>query len=293
MDRKYQDSNRRMPRGKRDMSDNMNRDWQFRRDSNNDMGDLNEDNWRFQDQDRYAGGSQGNFDNDLYGSGPTASGRDWGHGYSGRSDNWRHSGGGRGGHGHHEKGLGQRAMEKLGEFFGKGPKGYKRSDDRIREDVNECLWRHPSIDASELEVEVKEAIVTLRGQVDSRRTRRLVEETIEDLPGVSDVIMEVRVATRGSDANWSGSATIPGTSAQSGSYGSSQSMSSGGRSGGMTTGMHSGSSMGGELSQQMSSDMGGGLGSDIDSGMTSGGSSKTARQTSRGSSSKSKSRKRS
>ncbi|HEX4923039.1 MAG TPA: BON domain-containing protein [Bdellovibrionales bacterium] len=277
MDRRFQDSSRRMWRGMRDMSDDMNRSWQNRRDSN--MGDYDENDWRFQDQGRSSGGNQGRFENDMYGAG-----RDWGHGYSGRSQNfgrgdeWGQSGGeggmfGFGGsrhQGQHEKGLGQRAMEKLGEFFGKGPKGYKRSDDRIREDVNETLWRHPSIDASELEVDVKDGTVTLRGQVDSRRTRRLVEETIEDLPGVSDVIMEVRIAPRGSDATWAGSSTISGTSAHGSSSGGSQ---------------MAGSSMGGDMSQDMSSNMGGGR----SGGRASAGGSISARS-SYGSGSKTKSR---
>ena len=38
---------------------------------------------------------------------------------------------------------------------GRGPKGYRRSDERIEEDINEQLPRHPEIDAREIEVKVK------------------------------------------------------------------------------------------------------------------------------------------
>lgn len=78
-------------------------------------------------------------------------------------------------------------------FAGKGPKGYKRSDDRIKEDVCECLERSSQVDASEIEVEVKDACVTLKGAVDSRQAKRNAEMLIENLRGVDDVINELKV----------------------------------------------------------------------------------------------------
>src|SRR5690606_19088569 len=47
-------------------------------------------------------------------------------------------------------------------FFGKGPKGYRRSSERIKEDVSEALYRHPEIDASEIEVSVQGGEVVLK-----------------------------------------------------------------------------------------------------------------------------------
>ena len=38
---------------------------------------------------------------------------------------------------------------------GRGPKGYSRSDDRIREDVSDRLSDDHMIDASDIEIEVK------------------------------------------------------------------------------------------------------------------------------------------
>ena len=83
-----------------------------------------------------------------------------------------------------------------GPFAGRGPRGYQRSDERIREDVCELLTHHGEIDASSMEVEVSRATVTLRGTADSGRIRRLVEELIEDVPGVRDVQNELRVNQR-------------------------------------------------------------------------------------------------
>jgi osmotically-inducible protein OsmY len=76
-------------------------------------------------------------------------------------------------------------------FMGKGPKGYKRSDDRIYEEVCELLTRNPEIDATEIGVRVSEGIVTLEGKVPGRRAKRLAEEIIEDLPGVLEVKNEI------------------------------------------------------------------------------------------------------
>lgn len=78
-------------------------------------------------------------------------------------------------------------------YAGRGPKGWRRSDDRIREDVNETLEMHPHIDASEIEIEVKEGMVVLRGHVEDRRQKRLAEDVIENLPGVRDVRNEISV----------------------------------------------------------------------------------------------------
>jgi len=74
------------------------------------------------------------------------------------------------------------------DFRGKGPKGYVPSDDRIREDVCELLARDPRIDASNMEVSVLNGVVYLKGTVESRQVKRLAEISLEQLPGVVDII---------------------------------------------------------------------------------------------------------
>ncbi len=81
-----------------------------------------------------------------------------------------------------------------GTFAGRGPRNYQRSDERIREDVNERLTADPRVDASEIDVRVQNGEVTLSGTVDERRTRRLAEEIIEDLSGVREVHNDLRVS---------------------------------------------------------------------------------------------------
>jgi osmotically-inducible protein OsmY len=87
-------------------------------------------------------------------------------------------------------------------FAGRGPRNYQRSDDRIEEDVNESLTRHPGFDASDVEVKVQNGEVTLTGTVDSRYDKRMAEDAAESCSGVRDVHNQLRVSgagARGSD----------------------------------------------------------------------------------------------
>jgi hypothetical protein len=81
----------------------------------------------------------------------------------------------------------------VGRFAGRGPKGYRRSDERIREEVNEELTRHPEIDASEIEVNVENGEVTLTGKVGDRHQKRLAEDLAERCSGVNDVHNQLKV----------------------------------------------------------------------------------------------------
>ena len=78
------------------------------------------------------------------------------------------------------------------DYRGRGPKGFSLSDERIREDVCEVLARDSRIDATEIEVEVKEGTVFLKGMVDGRQTKRLAELAIENLLGVNDIINQLK-----------------------------------------------------------------------------------------------------
>ncbi len=84
-----------------------------------------------------------------------------------------------------------------GGHVGKGPKGYRRSDERIHEEVCEQLAQHPDVDASDVEVEVRDGEVTLRGTIEDRWMKRLAGDAIESLSGVRDVHNQIRVMDRG------------------------------------------------------------------------------------------------
>lgn len=93
------------------------------------------------------------------------------------------------------------SSQGTGQYRGRGPKGYRRSDDRVREDVCECLTEDDFIDATNIEVLVKDCEVTLTGTVNSREEKRRAEDLIEDLLGVRDVNNTLRVVeeSRGSE----------------------------------------------------------------------------------------------
>ena len=75
---------------------------------------------------------------------------------------------------------------------GKGPKSYRRSDERIREDVNDQL-SEGYLDASEIEVMVVDGVVTLSGTVNSRSDKRRAEDIADDVRGVKNVENRLRV----------------------------------------------------------------------------------------------------
>lgn len=93
--------------------------------------------------------------------------------------------------------LGQRIKGWFQGHRGKGPAGYTRSDERIRENVCEALADDDRVDASNIEVTVKNGEVTLTGTVDDRQSKRIAEECIENLSGVKDVQNQLRVGSTG------------------------------------------------------------------------------------------------
>lgn len=85
---------------------------------------------------------------------------------------------------------------RSGSHRGTGPKNYQRSDDRIKDDVNDRLTDNSLLDASDIEVDIADSEVTLSGTVDSRYAKRLAEDLAEDVSGVSNVENRLRVKSR-------------------------------------------------------------------------------------------------
>lgn len=79
---------------------------------------------------------------------------------------------------------------------GKGPKGYMRSDERIKEDVCDALMDDNEVDASEIEVSVKKGEVTLEGTVDSRQAKRRAEQCTDRCTGVIDVHNNLKINSK-------------------------------------------------------------------------------------------------
>jgi len=82
-------------------------------------------------------------------------------------------------------------------FAGRGPKGYRRSDARIREDVSDALTDDAAIDASDITVQVQDCDVTLMGTVADREQKRRAADLAEQVAGVRDVMNRLRLSRPG------------------------------------------------------------------------------------------------
>jgi hypothetical protein len=82
--------------------------------------------------------------------------------------------------------------------FNQGPKGYSRSDERIKEDVSEHLMGEEGIDPSEVTVQVSNGVVVLEGTVPERYMKHVIEDIVDGCMGVKDVQNQLRVSRRGS-----------------------------------------------------------------------------------------------
>lgn len=78
-------------------------------------------------------------------------------------------------------------QRRLASQYGKGPKGYVRSDERIREDVCDRLSDDDEVDASDISVSVKAGEVLLEGTVVDRHCKHRAEDIAESVSGVRDV----------------------------------------------------------------------------------------------------------
>lgn len=95
------------------------------------------------------------------------------------------------------EGPGEGMMDMVRSFFGVGPKNYRRSDARIEEDANEALYHDQHLDASGIEVSVKEGVITLAGTVPNRWSKLRAEDLLEDISGVHDVQNRLTLAKDG------------------------------------------------------------------------------------------------
>lgn len=132
------------------------------------------------DGDRYARGIHRRY------QGAPDPGRDPGGAYGGPYRGGRATGGGATG-----------AGTTGGDHRGRGPRGYRRSDARILEEVNDRLTDDPRVDASEIQADVKDGEVTLTGIVDGRDARRRAEDVAEAVSGVTYVMNNLRVRQPG------------------------------------------------------------------------------------------------
>lgn len=76
---------------------------------------------------------------------------------------------------------------------GKGPRGYRPTDERLRERVCERLTDDPFIDATYIDVSVANGEVTLSGSVTTRRMRFAAEDALAGIPGIAAIHNSIQI----------------------------------------------------------------------------------------------------
>lgn len=97
--------------------------------------------------------------------------------------------------GSHNPDVWESGNQWSGSHRGKGPKGYQRSEERIREDVCDRLGDDYQLDASDIEVRVSGSTVTLSGTVNDKRQKRHAEDIVENISGVREVENNLKIKT--------------------------------------------------------------------------------------------------
>jgi hypothetical protein len=87
----------------------------------------------------------------------------------------------------------RQALQDRAQYRGRGPRGYQRSDDRIREEVCERLTDDEHIDASDVEITVSNCEVALSGSVRTREQKRRAVDIAEDVSGVHHVRNSLKI----------------------------------------------------------------------------------------------------
>ncbi|HEX2082072.1 MAG TPA: BON domain-containing protein [Xanthomonadaceae bacterium] len=78
---------------------------------------------------------------------------------------------------------------------GRGPRNYRRSDERIREDICERLMDDDYVDAGDIEVQVQDGAVTLTGTVGERWEKHRAEDIVDACGGVREIENRIRVSS--------------------------------------------------------------------------------------------------
>jgi hypothetical protein len=78
------------------------------------------------------------------------------------------------------------------DFSGRGPKGWKLSDEKLKERICDVLMQSHDVDPSHFEVVVEDGVVTLKGEIQSKGMKRVAEDLVGSIPGVIDVFTELK-----------------------------------------------------------------------------------------------------
>lgn len=107
-------------------------------------------------------------------------------------------GGGARGYGGYGTRGGEQGFASVQDFSGRGPRGYARSDERLKEDICEKLTYASDIDASEIQIEVQGGKVVLTGEVSERGMKHRAEDLVDRCSGVQEIDNRLMVSRGGS-----------------------------------------------------------------------------------------------
>lgn len=88
---------------------------------------------------------------------------------------------------------GSSAQSNKGRFSGTTPKNFKRSDERIYEEICEKLSDEGHFDISEVEIKVEGGEVTLEGSIESRSDKHRIEILAESVMGVKEITNQLKI----------------------------------------------------------------------------------------------------
>jgi hypothetical protein len=83
--------------------------------------------------------------------------------------------------------------EESGPHAGRGPRGYRRPDERIVEDIVERLTHNAWVDATDVHVESEDGEVTLTGMIENRAMKWIAEDEAYCVWGVRVVQNQLRI----------------------------------------------------------------------------------------------------
>lgn len=75
----------------------------------------------------------------------------------------------------------------------RGPEGYRRSDERIREIITDMIQTDPAIDSRDLDIKVHEGRVRLTGYIPDADAEKRISAVIQRVPGIKEIESELKI----------------------------------------------------------------------------------------------------